>query len=196
MNEDNTIKSDDCSRLVLDSELSANIDTSVSPSFGSEDQGFLLDSDPALEDNSDHIYSGCDLRDDNITEEGEEDDDEEAEEEKNKEKQADVCISDRKEEDKPLYPGSPITVAVSMMLIMTFAMRHNLLGTALADLLTLIEIYCIVRNLCKSALKSIRMFFSNLKMPLEYHYYCNKKDCLKYIGPVNASKCSACSNDC
>ena len=100
-----------------------------------------------------------------------------------------IYIHERTDEDKPLYEGSPITVAVSVMLIMTFVMRHTLTGVALSDLFTLIELHCIVPSYCQRSLKTIQGFFTNLKHPLEYHYFCNKKGCLKYIG-------TACRNDC
>ena len=40
-------------------------------------------------------------------------------------------------ESLPIDAGANITVAISMLLIMTYAMRHSLLGEALADLPTL-----------------------------------------------------------
>ena len=40
----------------------------------------------------------------------------------------------RESADGPLYSGAPITVAVSMLLIITFAIRHSLTGLALVDL--------------------------------------------------------------
>ena len=48
--------------------------------------------------------------------------------------------------DSPLYAGLPITFSVSLLLIITFAMRHNLTGFALADLLTLINVHLLVPN--------------------------------------------------
>ena len=53
---------------------------------------------------------------------------------------------------EPIYAGSSITVAMSMVLIMTFVMRHRLTGTALADLLSLVEIHRLVPNLCKTGM--------------------------------------------
>lgn len=42
----------------------------------------------------------------------------------------------RESANVPLYSGAPITVAVSMLLIISFAIRHSLTGLALVDLLT------------------------------------------------------------
>ena len=68
-------------------------------------------------------------------------------------------------------------------------MRHHLSGVALADLLALIELHCCVPNLCMLSMKMICLFFSKLKSPLEFHYYCNL--CPAYIGKTNGS-CSVC----
>ena len=51
-----------------------------------------------------------------------------------------------------LYPGAKITLGMSMLLIITFSMRHQLSGNALADLLTLIDLhltapYCFTRSI-------------------------------------------------
>ena len=40
--------------------------------------------------------------------------------------------------EKPLYSGARLTLGISMLLIVTFAVRHGLSGVALSDLLTLI----------------------------------------------------------
>ena len=72
---------------------------------------------------------------------------------------------------------------------MTFAMRHHLSGVALADLLALIELHCCVPDLCLLSMKMIRLFFSKLKSPLEFRYYCNI--CPAYIGKTNGS-CPVC----
>ena len=43
---------------------------------------------------------------------------------------------------KPLYENCPLTVGLSALLIITFAMRHLLSGKALHDLLGLISLHC------------------------------------------------------
>lgn len=45
-------------------------------------------------------------------------------------------------ENQPLYQGSRLTVSMSMLLIVTFATRHNLSGVDLCDLLNLLEVHC------------------------------------------------------
>jgi len=92
-------------------------------------------------------------------------------------------------QDTPLYDGSPVTFSVSLLLIISFAIRHNLSGLALADLLTLINIHLIVPNCFAKSTAVLNRFFRQLKKPIEYHYYCCC--CFEYIG---LKKTSCCSN--
>ena len=43
-----------------------------------------------------------------------------------------------------VYPGARISNAVSMLLIMTFVMTHKITGVALKDLLSLVDIHCLM----------------------------------------------------
>lgn len=97
--------------------------------------------------------------------------------------------------DSPLYAGSPVTFSVSLLLIITFAMRHNLTGLALADLLTLINVHLLVPNCFAKSTAVLNCFFRQLKKPIEYHYYCSF--CYQYIGLKKISCCSNkyCSTD-
>ena len=60
-----------------------------------------------------------------------------------------ACFTQDKNEDeenldeRALYPGAAITVGLSALLIMTFALRHMLSGEALSDMLTLISAHCL-----------------------------------------------------
>ena len=92
-------------------------------------------------------------------------------------------------QDTPLYAGSAVTFSVSLLLIITFAMRHNLSGLALADLLTLINVHLVVPNCFAKSTAVLNRFFRQLKKPIEYHYYCCF--CYQYIG---LKKTSCCSN--
>ena len=60
--------------------------------------------------------------------------------------------------DAPLYKGAPISVAVSMLLVVTFAIRHSLTGLAIVDLLTLVSLHCAVPNECTSSMDLLRNF--------------------------------------
>lgn len=91
------------------------------------------------------------------------------------------------EERHPLYQGAPITLGASLLLVMTFAVRHGLSGVALTDLLILIELHCIAPNLCKTSMKLLRGFFKRIRCPIELHYYCTF--CFHYIGREKGQYC-------
>ena len=74
--------------------------------------------------------------------------------------------------DVPLYDGAPISVAVSMLLIVTFAIRHSLTELAIVDLLTLVSLHCALPNQCASSIALLKKIFMRLKNPIEFHYYC------------------------
>lgn len=80
----------------------------------------------------------------------------------------------------PLFEGARLTLGVSMLLVITFAMRHSITGVALADLLLLIEVHLISPNYFGHSMKLLRDFFKKLKNPIEFHYYCSF--CYEYIG--------------
>ena len=77
-------------------------------------------------------------------------------------------------EDDLIYPGAKISNAVSMLLIMTFSITHKLSGAALKDLLSLINIHCLVPHKLLRSLYKFKQFFSYLKTPLKNHYYCSR----------------------
>ena len=97
--------------------------------------------------------------------------------------------------EKPLYSGARLTLGISMLLIVTFAVRHGLSGVALSDLLTLIELHCLLPNCCASTTKLLRDFFNQLKSPIQLHYYCSF--CHEYCGTEKPTTCanSACLLD-
>ena len=77
-------------------------------------------------------------------------------------------------DSKPLYENSPLTVGVSALLIMTFAVRHMITGKALHDLLVLISLHCGLPNYCFKTLYTFKKYFQNLNSPLKFHNYCSK----------------------
>lgn len=89
-----------------------------------------------------------------------------------------------------LYDGATITLAASMVLLISFAMRHSLTGEALADLLMLVELHCLAPNLCQRNLKTFMAFFCSFRSPLQFHYYCEK--CYLYHGIIKQDICQNC----
>ena len=77
------------------------------------------------------------------------------------------------DEHKPLYRNAPLTVSESLLLVITFAIRYTLSGSALNDLLILISLHCINPNLCRKSLHQFQHFFRSIKNPLVYHRYCS-----------------------
>lgn len=73
---------------------------------------------------------------------------------------------------KPLYENCLLTVGLSALLIITFAMRYLLSGKALHDLLELISLHCRTPNCCFKSLFKFKKYFQHLKSPLKYHKYC------------------------
>jgi len=61
-------------------------------------------------------------------------------------------VNECSDENKPLYRNAPLTVAESLLLVVTFAIRYTLSGSALNDLLILISLHCISPNLCRKSL--------------------------------------------
>lgn len=95
----------------------------------------------------------------------------------------------------PLYQDAPVTVAESCLLLMAFAVRHKLSGTALEDLLELVCFHCPKPNKCITELKEFQLFFQALKHPVIKHFYCSNTICKVYIGtsqPASGAKCPVC----
>ena len=92
--------------------------------------------------------------------------------------------------DVPLYNGSRISVLESMVLIITFVMRHQLTREATKDLLSLLELHCLTPNLCRSSMHMFYNFFSELTSPVQKHYFCDF--CKEYSGIISREECTFC----
>lgn len=88
-----------------------------------------------------------------------------------------------------IYKGARLTVAASIIMILSFVLRHGLTGQALSDLLVLIEMHCLLPNLCRQTKKIFNDFFKNISGPIEFHYY--RTVCNTYIGCKKA-QCPSC----
>ena len=92
------------------------------------------------------------------------------------------------ESEKLIYPNARITNATSMLLIMTFAVTHKLSGEALKDLLTLIDMHCLIPHALIQSLYKFKKYFDMLKHPINKHHYC-PSCCM----PID-TQCSNCPN--
>ena len=71
---------------------------------------------------------------------------------------------------------------------MTFAIANKLSGSALQDLLSLIDLHCMVPHRLIKSLHTFKQYFKTLKNPLKKHYYCSQ--CCLSI----AAACEKCPN--
>lgn len=75
----------------------------------------------------------------------------------------------------PLYEDAPITLNESLLSVLTYAVRHNLNGNAIVDLLKLISLHCKPNHKLKPSLYFFKKHFSHLKAPSVLHHFCS--DC-------------------
>ena len=98
--------------------------------------------------------------------------------------------TDQKSGDIPLYPGASITVNITMVLILAFAVRHKLTHEAILDLLYLINKICPQpNNVCKT-LYNFRKYFSYLLTPVNFCYYCI--NCFGLVNSLADNVCLTC----
>ncbi|CAD6238178.1 GSCOCG00012513001-RA-CDS, partial [Cotesia congregata] len=117
---------------LLDDELDASDD-------GSNDEDIL----EAGVNNDDH----CDGYDDDNVTENEDDNDNEDDpnyEDNNRNRQHNNI-----HQQQPLYNGSHITVGDSMLIILSFLLRHNLTMVCIEDIIKAIELHCLQDGLKK-----------------------------------------------
>ena len=76
-------------------------------------------------------------------------------------------------ESDPVYPGARISNTASMLLIMTFVMTHKITGVALKDLLSLIDIHCLIPHHLIRSLYKFKKYFGSMLTPLIHYYYCS-----------------------
>ncbi|XP_020614052.1 uncharacterized protein LOC110052285, partial [Orbicella faveolata] len=167
--ETNTTLYEECEILKPTNTATTGIADEVRPWNFPEDDPALFDIRPAItfaadeEECLDDIWS---------VEEGSETSDRSATESENTSKENDTS-------GIPLFEGAYLTLDMSMLLMITFAMRHSITGVALADLLVLIEVHLISPNCFGHSMKLLHDFFKKLKNPIEFHYYCSF---VEYIG--------------
>ena len=91
------------------------------------------------------------------------------------------------DEDPFVYPGSPLKLSESIFLILTLAVAHNRNGSCLANIISLIHLYCIPRplNKCISSLSALKKYFVDLQLPIAKHFYCNV--CNEYLGVMGST---------
>ena len=95
--------------------------------------------------------------------------------------------------ETPLFPKATITVGTSMLLMLSYSLRHGLSAVALTDLLLLISLHCPAPSFCTKTLALFRRFFRDLKIPVTLHQHCSK--CLSHIEtPKLPPICQKCNS--
>lgn len=90
----------------------------------------------------------------------------------------------------PLHACTSITVNVTMILLLAFAVQHNLTNEAISDLLYLIDTICPKPNNTCKTLYNFKKFFSCLVMPTDFCYYCS--DYFSPISSITTTLCTIC----
>lgn len=93
--------------------------------------------------------------------------------------------------DIPLYLGAAISLKVTMILLLTFVVRHNLSNEAISDLLYLIELICPKPNSCFTSIHKFKTYFSCLVTPAKLCYYC--PTCFSELSEID-TVCSICNS--
>lgn len=96
------------------------------------------------------------------------------------------------EPDDFLYDGAPLTKSQSLVLIMAFVIRHNLTGSAVKDLLTLINEHLPSPSVPPSNYLLRKYSMPNLEEEdILYHTYC--ASCSTYLGKGEVLTCDNCN---
>lgn len=93
------------------------------------------------------------------------------------------------EPDCALYSGAPLTSSSSIVLLLSFVMKHKLTREAFNDLLSVIEAHCPRPNNCKTSVKTLLEFVSQAKEDIQKHYFCGY--CKAYFGK-GTGNCNIC----
>ena len=88
--------------------------------------------------------------------------------------------NDFSKSDPPLYQGSPITLSSSILLTLSFVLKHKLTGEAFGDLLAVLEAHCPKPNNCRTSVKRLFDYFKEIKGNIIKHLFCSY--CKAYIG--------------
>ena len=94
-----------------------------------------------------------------------------------------------------MYPSCPLRLSESILLIITLAIRHNLTGDALANMIKVIDMHCISGPNSHSikTLREWKSYFTNSKEALALFYHC--KCCYSLLPTEQTAVCPICGTD-
>ena len=104
-----------------------------------------------------------------------------------------LCLFQKNEDtwNFPLHPSSPLTFGESLLLILSFKLRHGLSKQALNDLLELFNSH--FPNTFDSSIFLFLKKFSDAKSDLQVHFLCN--NCNNYLGMfIGEIRCEFCNH--
>lgn len=92
--------------------------------------------------------------------------------------------------DEPIYPGSDVTKAETILMILTFVLRHKISGEGLKDFLSLLHI--LFPSILPATKYLFDKYFISITNQFEIHFYC--ESCKGYIckEETNLTKCPHC----
>lgn len=94
------------------------------------------------------------------------------------------------EYERPLYPGSQISIWMTYLLVFQFSIRHSLTESALKELLLLISVLLPVQALFPKSVRKLKRFFSEgfPKLMPTFQEYCSS--CHKLL--EQGTSCTEC----
>ena len=92
-----------------------------------------------------------------------------------------------------IYHNSKISLVTSLLLVMSFALKHNLTDAALKDLLQLIY-FVPTPNICITSLYAFKKFFHSTQLRTNRVYYC--KVCKCAIEDIYCNSCKQHNSNC
>lgn len=108
-----------------------------------------------------------------------------------------IQTNESTDKDPYVYPGSQLKLSESVLLILTLAVTHNLNGSCLSDVISLINLHCIPGplNKCVPSLNALKKYFVDFQLPITKHFYC--KFCSEYLGVTGDTPdvCPICKKD-
>ena len=82
-------------------------------------------------------------------------------------------------ENQAIYPGARVTLGAVMVLLTLYAIKHDLTGQAITNLLQLLTLILPSGNILPDTLRNFKAYFRNLENPFILHHYC--AFCLSYV---------------
>lgn len=108
------------------------------------------------------------------------------------EREQSCLVLQKHQDDDPVYPDVPLTKGQSLLLLMSYVLRHNLTGVALQDLLTLFNEH--FPGLVPATSYLFHKAYGQFGQYVPHFYRIN---CETYMGPSETApkNCSSCNSE-